>query len=65
MIDNSYALLSINVEVKVSETSKKNKIAAHEIMTQFKCGKTQTHEVLKNKNKITDYWSKEMVKWSL
>lgn len=59
MIDNSYALLSINVEVKVSETSKKNKIAAHEIMTQFKCG---THEVLKNKNKITDYWSKEMVK---
>jgi hypothetical protein len=47
---------SLNEKVKVIETKDKDKLSVREIMMWFKCGKTQVHNTLKQKDKIMNKW---------
>jgi hypothetical protein len=52
----SYVALSLNEKVKVIEVKEKNKLSVWELMMRFKCGKTQLHNTLKQKDKIMNEW---------
>ena len=52
----SYVALSLNEKVKVIEAKEKDKLSVREIMMQFKCGKTQIYNMLKQKDKIMNEW---------
>jgi hypothetical protein len=48
--------LSINEKVKVNNTKEKDKLSVQEIMMQFKCGKMQAYNTLKQEDKIINEW---------
>jgi hypothetical protein len=54
-----YVASSPNETVKVNEAKEKDKLSVQEIMMQFKCGKTQVYNTLKQKDKIMNEWLQE------
>jgi predicted DNA-binding protein YlxM (UPF0122 family) len=52
----SYMAVSLNEKVKVIEAKEKDKLSVREIMMQFKCGKRQIYNTLKQKDKILNEW---------
>jgi hypothetical protein len=48
--------LLLNEKVKVTEAKEKDKLSEWEIMMQFKRGKTQVYNTLKQKNKVVNKW---------
>jgi hypothetical protein len=49
-------MASLNEKVKVIEAKEKYKLSVWKIMMQFKCGKTQVYNTLKQKDKIMNRW---------
>jgi hypothetical protein len=49
-------MVSLNEKAKVIEAKGKEKLSVRDTMMQFKCGKTQVYNTLKQKNKIMKEW---------
>jgi predicted DNA-binding protein YlxM (UPF0122 family) len=52
----SYVALLLNEKVKVIEVKEEDKLSVREMMMQFKCGKMQVYNTLKQKDKIMNEW---------
>lgn len=43
-------------KVKLNELKEREKLSTKELITKFKCEKTQIYDAIKNKGKIMDVW---------
>ncbi|CAI6369824.1 unnamed protein product, partial [Macrosiphum euphorbiae] len=48
--------LTLSDKVKLIELKETQKLSTKELITRFKCGKTQVYDAIKNKDKIMDEW---------
>ncbi|KAL4098198.1 hypothetical protein QTP88_022846 [Uroleucon formosanum] len=48
--------LTLSDKVKLIELKETQKLSTNELITKFKCGKTQVYDAIKNKEKIMDEW---------
>ncbi|XP_025205101.1 tigger transposable element-derived protein 6-like [Metopolophium dirhodum] len=48
--------LTLSDKVKLIELKETQKLSTKELITRFKCGKTQVYDAIKNKEKIMDDW---------
>jgi len=48
--------LTLSDKVKLIELKETQKLSTKELITRFKCGKTQVYDAIKNKEKIMDEW---------
>ena len=48
--------LSLNSKIELIKCYEESKVSVKKLVVQFKCGKTQVYEILKNKDKIKDDW---------
>ncbi|XP_027850980.1 tigger transposable element-derived protein 4-like [Aphis gossypii] len=48
--------LTLSDKVKLIELKETQKLSMKELITRFKCGKTQVYDAIKNKEKIMDEW---------
>jgi len=52
----SHTALTLSNKVKLIELKETQKLSTKELITRFKCGKTQVYDVIKNREKIMDEW---------
>lgn len=52
----SRTALTLSDKVKLIELKETQKLSTKELITRFKCGKTQVYDAIKNKEKIMDEW---------
>jgi len=50
----SRTALTLSDKVKLIELKETQKLSTKELITRFKCGKTQVYDAIKNKEKIMD-----------
>jgi len=48
--------LTLPDKVKLIESKETEKLSMKELITKFKCGKTQAYNAIKSKEKIMDEW---------
>ena len=48
--------LSLKSKIDLIKCSEEKKLTPKQLVIQFKCGKTQVYEILKNKDKIKEEW---------